>query len=630
MSRLSLPCLAALGLFAAAANAQQFTYNAAALPAQNIWTDGVEFADVDKDGDLDILFANGSTYGAGGAQPQHLFLNNGAGSFVAAHANLNVANFNAKMVIAEDFDNDGDSDLMYAPESAFPGPTTKPRLLINNGAGIFADMSVNLPNINMASFCVCAGDVDNDGDLDVVFTDGATFGGVATQARLYLNNGAAVFTDVTAAQMPADLYNAQDVTLFDFDGDADVDIALSGKGGATQARLYLNNGSGTFAVNTAMNGLGSGNTYEIDHSDLDGDGDMDALVQSSSGLSEGWARNDGPGIAMPEFTLPAPNGNDDNEMAGVDYDDDGDLDIFVASLASTEKAYRNNGNATFTSVTTAAIQAQSDSSLDFGFADLNGDCDYDMVTGQGESGNFTNKVYVNNGPATDTRAPVQMKNFVPGAIGASSTIFRTHLRDAVHDDGHISATTRWVSGTATAAGGGAYEAKSGRHMGGGLFRAAPATNASTTAVSTLWIARDSVGNATTFGPYQVGGVNGWLDLGGGKAGLKGRTPKLGGAGPLVGGSAGGLELVNARPSSTAVLFVSFSNGSIPLLGSTLVPFPVALTLSLPTSATGELSLPFTWPAGITPGTKVYLQYVVSDAAATFGAAFSNACEITAQ
>jgi hypothetical protein len=51
---------AALVTFAPSAFAQQFVYNPAALPAQNVWTDGVVLVDVDGDGDRDIAFANGS------------------------------------------------------------------------------------------------------------------------------------------------------------------------------------------------------------------------------------------------------------------------------------------------------------------------------------------------------------------------------------------------------------------------------------------------------------------------------------------------------------------------------------------------------------------------------------------
>src|SRR6185436_11618067 len=66
--RRSLWAMSCLALaMAAHVSAQQFTYNAAALPAQNIWTDGVELADIDADGDIDIMFANGSAYGGAGA-----------------------------------------------------------------------------------------------------------------------------------------------------------------------------------------------------------------------------------------------------------------------------------------------------------------------------------------------------------------------------------------------------------------------------------------------------------------------------------------------------------------------------------------------------------------------------------
>ena len=58
----------AAALLAGTAAAQQFLYDATALPAQNLWTDGVALADVDGDTDLDILFANGSAYGGTGSQ----------------------------------------------------------------------------------------------------------------------------------------------------------------------------------------------------------------------------------------------------------------------------------------------------------------------------------------------------------------------------------------------------------------------------------------------------------------------------------------------------------------------------------------------------------------------------------
>ena len=340
--RRTLPLALTLGTAPLAA--QQFVYDDPALPPGTIWTDGVELVDIEGDGDIDILFANGSTYGAGGAQPQELFLNDGTGNFTAAHSQLNVANFNAKMVIAEDFDGDGDLDLMYAPEGPYPATTQIPRMLINDGAGNFTDESnTRIPPITMASFCVCAGDVDDDGDLDVVFTDGATFFGQPTQARLYLNDGNGFFTDATGTNLPADTYNAQDVTLFDWELDFDIDIALSGKGATgKRSRLWRNLGGGTYGAVNVLNNLGTGQTYEIDWADLDGDGDLDGLVQSIAGVNEGVTYNNLSSVT--NFTLPSPNGGDDNEMAGLDYDDDGDIDVLAGSLSNSgEKLWRNDG-----------------------------------------------------------------------------------------------------------------------------------------------------------------------------------------------------------------------------------------------------------------------------------------------
>ncbi|MFT7461799.1 MAG: hypothetical protein ACI9EF_000133 [Pseudohongiellaceae bacterium] len=619
---LILPVL--LAAFTPAAMGQQFVRNAAAIPAQTIWTDGVELVDVDADGDVDILFANGSAYGStgtGGAQDQHLFLNDGSGTFTAAHGQLlHGGNFNAKMVIAEDFDGDGDPDLMYASGSA----GHPPRLLLNDGSGNFAVSAGAVPTTpTLRSFSVVAGDIDDDGDLDVAITDGGTFGGQATQQRLWVNDGNGVFTDVTASQMPVDNFNCQDVQFLDFDGDFDLDLALSGKGqGGKRGRLYLNDGSGNFSIDSAMNLLGTGATYEIDYGDLDGDGDWDAAVQSINGQSEGWGRNDGAGAVMPELTFPSPNGNDDNEMALMDYDNDGDLDIFVSSLAGTgEKVYRNNGNSTFTNQN-VIIQTISDSSLDFGFADLDGNGTYDMITGQGESGNFTNKIYFNNGPA-DTTAPTLQNIEAAGPISAPFLVTHAQIQDSLSDDGHISAgmTFTWTSNL----GSGSDTAK---HMGSGMFRASIPTVGTETFVDVIWTATDVMGNAVVAPTVSFGG-GAWTSLGNGLAGAGG-VPSLVGVGPLSASTANSVNLSNALASSTTNLVLGLAAINVSFKGGILGPSPDFLFLALPVSGAGSFDLPFVWPAGVPPGTKIFLQHWVSDAGGPVGFAASNVLQGEAQ
>jgi len=616
--------LAALA-FSPMAPAQQFVRDAAAIPAQTVWTDGVELVDVDADGDIDILFANGSSYGGTGtqgSQPQHLYKNNGSGVFSEAHAQLNVSNFNAKMVIAEDFDNDGDPDLFYA--SGSQGFT--PRILINNGSGVFANESgTRLPSFspNPRSFGVAAGDIDDDGDMDVALSDGGTFGGIASQVKLLLNDGTGNFTDVTGAQLPADLYNCQDVTMLDFDGDFDIDICMSGKGGTgKRGRLYLNDGTGNFSINGAMNGLGSSATYEVDWGDFDGDNDFDAAVQSIAGQNEGWGENIGTAALMLESTFPNPNGNDDNEMACVDYDNDGDLDVFVACLSSAgEKVYRNNGGGSWTNHN-AAVQTITDSTLDFGFADLDGDDTYDMVTGQGESGNWTNKIYFNGGPA-DTLAPTVMGTDVPTTLGDPTTVLHVQLSDGVSDDGHISAvldfdwTTVGVvdSDTDVAA----------THMGGGLFRVAVPTPAGTTSATVDATATDSVGNSVALGPYTIPPAGGaWTDIGFGLAGVSG-VPVLTGTGTMVVGTPNSVDLTNAAPSALAVQFASLASTPAPFKGGTLATIPVLLSTTLGTSGGGTIPIAIaSWPGGLPPGTSIYVQYAIVDAVGPVGVSLSNA------
>ena len=609
---------------APAALAQQFMYSAAALPAQTSFTDGVELVDVDGDTDIDIVFANrGGTgigaYGAGTATAQHLFLNNGSGVFTAAHAQLNVANFAAAMVVAEDVDNDGDPDLLYARDAGWPNPTAGPKVLINNGAGVFADESgTRMPaGFNMCGFGIAGGDVDNDGDTDVVVTNGGTFGGVATQARLLLNT-AGVFSDATATNVPVDTYNAQDVTLLDVDNDFDIDILLQGKGASgKRGRLYLNNGSGVFSISTALNDVGTGGTYETDYGDLDGDGDFDAAVQSISGFLEGWARNDGTASAWPKTNFTNSVNADDNEMGCLDYDNDGDLDVFVGQLGTgSERVYNNNGAGVLTHAA-GTVQSQSDSTMDLGFADLNGDGKVDMVTAQGESGNFTNRVYINNGSA-DTLGPVFKLVETPAAVGGSVTVFRARVQDAVSEDGHVSATMSY-SYTTVGAGSGSGTAF---HQGGGQFRAAVPT-AGATQVSLTWTATDHAGNATVNGPIVVGSASAWTDIGCGLAGVSG-IPSLTGTGTLATGSAGSLNLSGAAPSAACMLFVSLSSSPVPFKGGQICAFPFLIALPLGTNGAGALVLPWaSWPSGLS-GASLYFQYAIDDAAGPSGASLSNA------
>jgi hypothetical protein len=113
----------------------------------------------------------------------------------------------------------------------------------------------------------------------------------------------------------------------------------------------------------------------------------------------------------------------------------------------------------------------------------------------------------------------------------------------------------------------------------------------------------------------------WKDLGHSLGGING-DPVLSGSGPLTFGSFATLALSNARPSSVAALAIGFSRADLPLLGGVLVPNVVGdATIAGPVNAQGEISVSFQWT--LPPGTTLYTQYWVADAAAPLGLSASN-------
>ncbi len=413
--------------------AQQFVdQTAARLPVAAVWSEEVDAADVDGDGDLDIIWGRGDGFASAGTGRQSLLLiNNGSGVFADQTATrLPVLLENTKDVDFVDVDGDGDFDLVFA--NAFGH---LPRLFLNNGSGVFTDVtSTNLPGIPLNSFGCAAGDVDNDGDLDLVFTDSGptTFTAPGGQPRIYRNDGTGHFTDVTTSSMPAVLMSAcTDVNFADVDGDFDLDLFVVSRDG--QSKLFINDGAGHF-TERVLPPDGSG-TYDYAIGDLDGDNDADVFVVGVSGLNEGVFRNDGLGnfTDVSGASVLGNANSDDNQATLGDIDNDGDWDVAVAALTTAERILVNNGAGVFT-YNSALVTSFIDSSLDCEFADIDNDGDLDLLTAVGESGAFQNRVYVNNG-VTDTRAPVLTIQTPPSSTPWGLVPVRVSIRDIRASDG---------------------------------------------------------------------------------------------------------------------------------------------------------------------------------------------------
>lgn len=426
--------LAVIAFAVQSASAQQFVdQTSTRFPVQVEYTNYIAVGDIDSDGDLDICFANGQGYSSlGTLLKPRIYINGGTGIFTD-QTDTRAAGITGCFRSAEfgDVDLDGDLDLLLGQDY-----NRQMLLLMNNGSGVFTNETAGrIPTLNTSTARATFGDVDADGDLDIALCNSGASGRFGTgQPRLYINDGSARFTDVTATRLPQGNVSQQmDVLFLDADGDFDLDLFLATRATTpNQSRLWINNGAGTFS--NLGNFPNDATAYAYDAGDIDGDGDLDLLgTNAGSSNQELLARNaNGLGTSWTNIsTSISPNpSSDDNDSKFFDMDNDGDFDLVIATLGSTKRIYRNtNGLGAFTQVTNV-ITASTDSSLDVKVADFDGDGDYDIVTGQGESGAFQNRIYINSGPA-DTIAPtiVRTEQVVPGSVAGEPRSVRVTLRD---------------------------------------------------------------------------------------------------------------------------------------------------------------------------------------------------------
>jgi len=365
--------------------AQQFTET---INLDGMGQGSVAWGDYDNDGFTDLLVSGLNDID----QATVLYHNNGDNTFTDSGISFTgVYNGSAAW---GDYDNDGDLDLLVTGTTAFTLNSLS-KVYRNDGGGTFTEIASGLPGIYRSS--VSWGDVDRDGDLDILMT------GMATTAervsRIYLNNGTGVFTLMQGTSFVPVFKGCS--SFGDIDNDGYPDVFLTGETATLSrvAKVYHNNKNGTFSelTNSHFTGL---LFSACSWSDLNNDGYLDLIVTGEDSnfavVTNIYINNKNGGFT--EQTGSPVGGVMNSTLSCGDYDNDGDLDLFLSGLRSNtpvSEVYTNNGTGIFTKNSAISITGTKESAS--GFCDYDNDGDLDlMVGGFDNTSALVAKIYNNN------------------------------------------------------------------------------------------------------------------------------------------------------------------------------------------------------------------------------------------
>jgi len=370
---------------------------------------GVALLDYDLDGDLDLYFVNGGVRGADKTEdigPNRLYRQDADGRFTDVTKGSGLGDRGYGMGVAVgDVDNDGDSDLLvtnYGPD----------KLYRNNGDGTFADVTeaAGITNSRWSASATFF-DYDADGWLDLFI---ANYLAYEPQIIWYRADGRLV-------------YCAPDSYFGEID------------------KLYRNQGDGTFRDVTLQVGLGEtpGKGLGVVAADFTGDGRVDIYVANDGEPNFLWT-NQGDGTFVDEAMMRGLAVNLDGKseasmgIARGDADGDGDLDLFLTHMDHETNTFYRNDAGQFADATEAAnLSKPSLQRTGFGtaFLDIDHDGDLDLVSVNGRVGSkdiepskvARANLRLNPSPRTPEGKPVQLGRAPePGAESPFSRLYGQH------------------------------------------------------------------------------------------------------------------------------------------------------------------------------------------------------------
>lgn len=345
--------------------------------------------DIDGDGDNDLILSNHYSQG------RRIWVNDGAGNFFdETEQRMPDVDCNGGETVLADLNKDGDLDMLMACWE-YQGKHGGLRQLVNDGKGHFKDVSVaNMPwsYSSHRLSTIQVGDLDGDGDLDAIAAGYRYYYIVLVNGGDPFNSGGAFFfaKDWIPWKTDRDFYG---MVIQDLNNDGHADVYMGRQSG--QNVLYYNNGNGTMKnVSGSHLPSVSDDTRRVFAADVDKDKDVDLFV-----INNGVDRLQVGELDYKLADVTAshlPNGGisaNSTDGAVVDLDRDGFVDLVTSTYGGQNRLILNQGEAHFGDFT-SSMPADIDYSNYIVATDVDGDKVVDLIVG----GDGMTRVYINKTP----------------------------------------------------------------------------------------------------------------------------------------------------------------------------------------------------------------------------------------